>query len=32
MSLKKTTNIYIFTFNQNFIKKYTAHNLQMLPQ
>jgi len=35
MSLKKSTNIYIFTFNQNqnFInKKNTVYNFQMLAQ
>jgi len=34
MSLKKATNIYIFTFNhnQNFIRKTTVYNFQTLAQ
>jgi len=36
VSLKKTTTIYIFTFNQNQnfikIKKNTVHNLKTLAQ
>jgi len=34
VSLKKTTNIYIFTFNQNqnFMKKNIVHDFQTLAQ
>jgi len=34
VSLKKATNVYIFTFNQNqkFIKKNTVHDFQTLAQ
>jgi len=34
VSLKKATNFYIFTFNQNqnYIKKITVHDFQTLTQ